>query len=163
MTDSSGGSQRANRRLQLLVGLPLSTEVPRGAGKRDASGHLLPAEARTGGMAEKEAAERSAVVDGAYGLGKRRTKEAYRKWSGIDTGTDPRPTQGQCTDHSWVPWETPHAHLATKLAAKLAAEAAAAASAYPSAAAAAAVQAAGMDALWPLDGMGWPPPLEVHH
>ena len=78
----------------------------------------------------------------------------YRAWSGIDTGGDQRPVQGQCTDHSWIPWASPYAPLA----------AAATAAAATSAAAEGIVSSRRRpsdDVLWELDGLSWPPPLEV--
>jgi len=92
----------------------------------------------------------------------------YRAWSGIDTAGDPRPVQGQCTDHHWVPWQTPQAQLLSQAAAAAAASLggggggggggalggdSAGGSLVPG-------LAPGLDALWPLDGNGWPPPLE---
>ena len=70
MSDTSGGSQLANRRLQLLLGLPVATTVmPR----RDASGHLGKTHSAEGDSESDLVTERAAVQRGRYGLGTRRT------------------------------------------------------------------------------------------
>jgi hypothetical protein len=48
---------------------------------------------------QREMEERAVVQSSRYGLGPRRTSHMYREWSKIDTGHDPKPVQGQCTDH----------------------------------------------------------------
>ena len=51
---------------------------------------------------QRELKERAAVQASRYGLGPRRTSHMYREWSKIDTGSDPKPVQGQCTDHRYT-------------------------------------------------------------